>query len=116
MQVDEAWRDNQAGRIDLTRGGWQLGVAAHDVNNVTVDSHTGSVARVAGAVDDGAAGDEEVDHGQSRGPWRSTVSTGMNHTGWGSKPVTSADQAWTAGSWKIHTLGASAMISACTSP
>ena len=64
VHVDEARRDDLAGRVDRLRRG-TLGLAErHDL--AVLDAEVADEARLAGAVDDGAAGNPEVErHGHS---------------------------------------------------
>ena len=60
MNVDEAGRDGEAGGVDGARGG-ASGQAAHGRDLALPDGEVADEGGVAGAVDDAAAADQEVE-------------------------------------------------------
>ena len=69
--VDEAGRDDQAAGVDVAAGGLAC-QRAHGGDGVAADGHVGRPARGAAAVDDGAALDQEVEHGGTSSGWGAT--------------------------------------------
>jgi hypothetical protein len=77
VHVDEAGRDDQAGGVDRSRGrriGDQVGAVTDPGDPRAADRDVGAVARFAGAVDDGAAGQDQI--GWARGGGHGVLQVG----------------------------------------